>query len=162
VAVLNGEESDEDILSLGLDIFNYFGLGCRNVTYLFLQKGVDLVRYLKVWEAYTEIRNHNKYINNYEYYRSIYLVNSDTHLASDFLLLKEGDEIFSPVANLQYSYFEDINELKSKLKGLDQKIQCVVSNLNLGNKTIAFGKTQEPQLLDYADGVDTMNYLSSI
>ncbi|QNL20613.1 acyl-CoA reductase [Hyphobacterium sp. CCMP332] len=162
VAVLSGFESKEELQELGKDIFDYYGLGCRNVTYLYLHESMSPVTILDALEVFSDVINNNKYANNYDYYRSIYLVNGDTHLASDFLLLKEGQSLFCPVANLQYSYYKDLKSLEINIQSQIENIQCIVSNTKLGIKTIPFGKSQEPELWDYADGVDTMKYLATI
>ncbi len=162
VAVLSGFESKEELQELGKDIFDYFGLGCRNVTYLYLHESMAPETILEALEIYSDVIKNNKYANNYDYYRSIYLVNGDPHFASDFLLLKEGGSLFSPVANLRFSYYKDLKKLEQKLLSQINEIQCIVSNTKLGMKTIPFGQTQQPELWDYADGVDTMKYLASI
>lgn len=162
VAVLSGFESEEELKKLGHDIFDYYGLGCRNVTHLYLHESLSPVTVLDALEGFSDVINNNKYANNFDYYRSIYLVNQDKHLASNFLLVKEKEELFTPVANINYSYYSDLKKLEEKLKINLDDIQCIVSNTKLALKTIALGSSQEPDVWDYADGVDTMKYLSTI
>lgn len=162
VAVLSGFESEDQIKALGEDIFSYFGLGCRNVTFLFLHEHVEIPDILTIWEYFTEIRHHNKYLNNYEYFRSIYLVNKQAHYASDFLLVKEEDQLFTPVANLNYRRYKDISEVEAFIKNHENEIQCVVSAVPINVPHLEPGNTQNPEIHDYADGVDTMKYLEKL
>lgn len=162
IAVLNGHESDDDIINLGKDVFTYFGLGCRNVTYLLLHDSIDPARILRIFEHFDYVKEHNKYMNNYEYYRSIYLVNQQMHYASDFLILKEGEELFTPVANINYRMYSELAQVNDFIEIHKDSIQCIVSNQNLTGKEISFGKTQDPDIFDYADGLDTLKYLESL
>ncbi len=162
VAVLSGFETEEELKDLGRDVFDYYGLGCRNVTHLYLHESMSPVTVLDAFEGFSDVIHNNKYANNYDYYRSIYLVNQDKHLASNFLLLKENENLFTPVANINYSYYSDLKNLEEILKSKSEDIQCIVSNTKLGLETIPLGMSQEPDISDYADGVDTMEYLSSI
>jgi hypothetical protein len=164
VAVLTGDETTEQLYLLGHDIFDYFGLGCRNVSKLFVPKGYDLIKFFEAIEPYNSIINHHKYNNNYDYNKSIYLVNRDTHLDNSFLLLKEDKSFTSPLAVLFFEYYEDIESLEELLKQENAHIQCIVSELplNTGNQVVTFGQSQHPQLWDYADGVDTMDFLTKL
>jgi hypothetical protein len=162
VAIISGFESDEELKALGEDIFSYFGLGCRNVTFLFLHENVDPADLLKIWEHYSPIKDHHKYINNYDYYRSIYLVNRQEHYASDFLMMKEEKQLFTPVANLNYMRYRDISEVEEFIKSHEEEIQCVVSSKPMNVPIVRPGNTQNPEIDDYADGVDTMKYLEEL
>ena len=155
VAVLNGSESKEDILNLGKDIFQYFGLGCRNVSKLYVPFDYDFVALLDILEAFKSVDSLGKYKNNYDYNRTILLMNKTPHLASDFLMVYEDDRIVSPIATLHYAYYVDEDDLQLKLENQATEIQCVVGN----NFPVPFGNTQHPQLWDYADNVDTMKFL---
>lgn len=159
-AVLTGEETDEEIVALGKDIFSYFGLGCRNVSKLYVPKNYDFIRLLDLLEQYKEIGNHSKWVNNYDYNKSIYLVNRDPHLDSGFLLLKESNEMVSPLSVLYYQEYSDEKSLQSILDSNEGKIQCIVGNKN--SYGINFGDTQYPEVWDYADGVDTLNFLEKL
>jgi hypothetical protein len=157
VAVLNGKEPPEAIQRLGNDIFDYFGLGCRNVSKLYLPAGYDLQQLFPPLAFFQEIYNHNKYANNYDYNRAIYLMNQEKFLDNGFLMVKESDQLASPVAVLYYEFYKDETALKSLLDKEKEQIQCIVSGHWKGSVT--FGAAQQPALWEYADGVDTMKFL---
>ncbi len=159
VAVLTGRESTEELKLLADDLFMYFGLGCRNVTKLYLPKGYDLDPIFKSIFHYKEIGNHNKYGNNYDYYRAIYLMNSEPFLENGFAILRENPNLGSPVAVINYEYYSALSDVKKELKLRESEIQCVVSLPQVIENSIAFGDTQKPSLSDYADGVDTLAFL---
>ncbi|BAU54221.1 acyl-CoA reductase [Mucilaginibacter gotjawali] len=163
VAVLRGDETAEQLYQLGHDIFDYFGLGCRNVSKLLVPKGYNFNFFFESIEVYNDIINHNKYNNNYFYNKSIYLVNSDRHLDNNFLLLKEDTRLASPLGVLYFEYYDDLEEAKSKLVEESDRIQCIVSAipLEVNNQVVNFGQSQQPALWDYADGVDTMAFLTN-
>jgi len=163
VAILRGDESTADLQALGKDIFDYFGLGCRNVSKVFVKNQEQLTDLLDALESFSWVGNHHKYFNNYEYNKSIYLVNRTPHLDNGFLLLKESTDLVSPIGVLFYEIYFEEHELKTKLKNLDAKIQCVVGNpaMDLPG-IIPFGQTQCPQPWDYADGVDTLQFLGTL
>lgn len=160
VAVISGNESEEELKNLGKDIFMYFGLGCRNVSKLFLPEGYDLDKIFGALYSHKEMVNHNKYGNNYDYNKTVYLLNGEKILENGFLIMKHDKGIASPVAVLFYEYFKDFSELKKRLLDDSEKIQCIVGSLGLATAT--FGKAQSPQLWDYADNVDTMEFLKKI
>lgn len=157
VTILDGTESEEDMNALAEDIFSYYGLGCRNVTKIYVAKDYDLDRFFKGIFSQAEVVNHNKYANNYDYHRSVYLLNGDELLENGFLLLKEDTSLHSPVACMFYERYEDKESLKKKLAGMKDEIQCIVSK-----EDIPFGQAQHPKLADYADGEDTMAFLASL
>jgi hypothetical protein len=161
VAVLAGEETEEQLFELGHDIFDYYGLGCRNVSKVFVPKDYIFNFFFESIEAYQPIINHHKYNNNYDYNKSIYLVNSDKHFDNGFLLLKEDERLASPLAVLYYEYYEDIKSIQNLLDRESDNIQCIVSNapLQVKPQVVDFGMSQQPALWDYADGVDTMVFL---
>ncbi len=159
-AVLTGKETDEDIIALGKDIFTYYGLGCRNVSKLYVPKGYDFVRFLNLLEQYKDIGNHSKWVNNYDYNKSIYLVNREPHLDNGFLLLKESAEMVSPLAVLFYEEYANQETLDPILASCEDKIQCIVGSK--GTLTIPFGEAQYPEVWDYADGVDTLKFLEEV
>ena len=159
VAVLTGEESDEELENLGLDIFLYFGLGCRNVAKIFVKDKTFLQRFLNVMEKFQAVAMNHKYLNNYEYNKSIYLVNREPHLDNGFLLLRESKELVSPIGVLYYEVYESQEELLKTLEIIGSKIQCVVGNPGLMPGVINYGEAQFPKPWDYADQVDTMKFL---
>ena len=132
-------------------------MGCRNVSKLYVPKGYDFSFFLESLSAWQSIIQHNKYKNNYDYNRSILLLNKTPHLANDFLALVESDKIASPVASLYYEFYEDETDLNQKLGSRENDIQCIV-----GWKGIPFGTSQSPELWDYADGADTMKFLTEL
>jgi hypothetical protein len=162
VAILTGEESIEELKLLGDDIFQYFGLGCRNVSKLYLPENYDLHKIFLAIEDKKEIINNHKYFNNYEYNKAIYLINQTTHLDNGFLLLKEDISLHSPVATLYYEYYKDQSDLEMKLMENKEKIQCIVSNYFNLMDTVKIGKAQLPDISDYADGIDVIKFISSI
>jgi hypothetical protein len=163
VAILDGEESREDLENLGVDIFMYYGLGCRNVSKVFVKNVEILPKLLDALQKFEKVASHHKYFNNYEYNKSIYLVNREQHLDNGFLLLKESEELVSPIGVLFYEIYKNDTELDLKLASLESKLQCVLSrDTNKSNGTIPFGQAQCPDPWDYSDKVDTMAFLSSL
>lgn len=156
VAVLTGNETTEDYIALGKDIFQYYGLGCRNVSKIYVKTKDQLQDLLGALEVYSPISAHHKYHNNYDYNKSIYLVNLEEHLDNGFLLLKESENLVSPISVLFYEVYENETILAEKLNGLKAKIQCVVG---IGSERIPFGSAQSPEPWEYADDVDTMAFL---
>ncbi len=157
VAILKGKESPKELEALGEDIFSYYGLGCRNVSKVFTPKGYDLRDAFPHFETYSEVVNHNKYRNNYDYYKSIYLVNKTPHLDTGFLLVNSTDDLVSPTSVLYHQEYDSIENLQTILDSKKDKIQCIV-----GKDFIPFGKAQRPELWDYADDVDTMEFLAGL
>jgi len=164
VAVLTGDETKEQLFALGRDIFDYYGLGCRNVSKLFVPPGYDIVPFFEAIEPYKAIIDHHKYNNNYDYNKSIYLVNRDQHFDNGFLLLKEDKAIASPLAVLFYENYDSIDSVQELLRQQSENIQCIVSTarLDVNNQVVDFGQSQQPALWDYADGVDTMDFLTKL
>ena len=162
IAILNGKESKEELNALGHDIFDYFGLGCRNVSKLYVPKGYDFKPFFESIEGFKAIADHHKYNNNYDYNKSIFLVNMDKHLDNGFLLLKEDTRIASPLAVLYFEEYEGSALLGKKLLELKDEIQCTISNLELPISSLKFGKSQVPELWDYADGINTLEFLKGL
>jgi hypothetical protein len=154
---LNGSESDSDLALLGQDIFQYFGRGCRNVTHLIVPKGFRLDDFYSAIFDFSAIIQNKKYGNNYDYNKAIHLMNLETIFDNNFLLLKKSEVLHAPIAMLHYHEYEAIDEVLSYLERNKQEIQCVV-----GDQFIPFGAAQKPSLLDYADNVDTMQWLRSL
>jgi len=162
VGILNGLETSEDFKNLGKDIFTYFGLGCRNVAKLYVPENYVFNSFFEGIQEFEFVQNHNKYFNNYEYNKSIYLLKPIKHFDNGFLLLSESSEIASSVACMYYEIYRNEQDLVEKLAHYQEKIQCVVSKDGSWKGSYAFGGAQSPRLWDYADNVDTMEFLSSI
>ena len=162
VALLSGSETKEELNSLADDIFLYYGMGCRNVARIFVPVNYDFNPLLEVLASRIEVVDNNKYFNNYEYNKAIFLVNSINHFDTGNILLTENEQYASPVSVLHYSYYQTPENLKNEIMVNNHQIQCVVTNLNFPANKIAFGQTQSPELWDYADGVDTLQFLLNI
>jgi len=164
IAILSGKESKNDFIALGKDIFSYFGLGCRNVSKLYVPKGYDFIPFFEAIEEYNPIINHQKYNNNYDYNKSIYLVNKVQHLDNGFLLVTPNESLSSPLSVVYYEEYEDPADLIKNLESRKDEIQVVVSqsDIQLSLSTVNFGESQKPQLWDYADGIDTMKFLAAL
>lgn len=158
IAVLNGSESEQQLENLGEDIFRYFGLGCRSVSKIFVPQNYSFDLLLKALFKQQEIVDHNKYKNNYDYNKAVYLMSGISLLENGFVLFKEDATYASPIAVIFYEYYDDLNILKTRLSIEKEQIQCIVSN-QIIEDTVDFGQTQIPQLWDYADGVDTLEFL---
>ena len=154
VAVLTGQESNAEIAKLAKDIFSYFGLGCRNVSKIYIPDGYDTDLLLKNWEHYSGIINHTKYANNYEYNKAICLINREHFRDGGFVLLKEDTGLSSPVSVLNYEYYKSTETVNDNLETGSERIQCIV-----GPGNIPFGMSQMPELWDYADKIDTVDFL---
>jgi Acyl-CoA reductase (LuxC) len=158
VAVLDGNETKEQIIALGEDIFKYFGLGCRSVSKLFVPKNYNFDLFFNGIFSYQEVIKYEKYANNYDYNKAVFLMSNFQLLDNEFLTIKEDASHASPIASVFYEFYEDLNQLKIRLDADKDAIQCVVSN-DLIENSVAFGQTQQPNLWDYADGIDTIQFL---
>jgi len=156
VAILNGKETAEELDKLSDDVHLYFGLGCRNVTKIFVPAAYDFVPLLKAFDKYKYFADHHKYKNNYDYQLSIALMNNIYYMTNESTLLIESEEIFSAISQLNYSFYEDAEKVNELLKE-NTEVQCIV-----GQQHVAFGQAQQPGLFEYADGVDTMQFLLSL
>ena len=162
VAVVSEKDSDEDLRKLADDIFIYYGLGCRNVTRLLIQEDYKLDRLFENFIGYQSIINHNKYANNYDYNRAVFLMNQDKFWDNNFVMLKEDDKLFSPLAVINFSRYKSLDEVKRFINDNEGDIQTVVTNLDLGIDTVKVGEAQQPALDTYADNVDTMAFLAEL
>lgn len=162
IAVLKGDETEEELKLLAEDIFRYFGLGCRNVTRLFIPQDFGIDRLFESFLDFQEIINHNKYANNYEYNRAVYLLNQEKFWDNNFVMMKEDEKLFSPLSVINFSRYSSLDEVKHFIAENEENIQCIVAKKELGLGSIALGEAQNPGLDTYADNVDTMKFLSVI
>ncbi|SHN14787.1 Acyl-CoA reductase (LuxC) [Cyclobacterium lianum] len=162
VAILDGQECPEDWDLLAKDIFQYFGLGCRNVSKIYVPGESSLIAFLEGMDTAHQVIEHHKYLNNYEYNKSKLLVNRTAHLDNGHLLLEESQQFVSPIAVVYYEYYSDVKALEKQLTEAADKIQCLVSRNAWFEGSIPMGKAQRPEVYDYADKVDTMAFLSNL
>jgi hypothetical protein len=162
VAVLTGNESPTELSALGQDIFRYFGLGCRNVSFLYVPNDFKPDTFYEAIEGWNVLSLHKKYLNNYEYSKAIYLVNAVPHFDNNFLLLREDDSLHSPLAVIHFKRYADVDALKMELDAKQDQIQCIVASPLTGLSNIDFGNSQNPGPADYADQIDTMKFLANL
>lgn len=162
VAILNGKETAEEIKQLGKDIFTYYGLGCRNVAKIYVPEEYDLTQFIPHFDTFEQVLDHHKYRNNYDYNKSIYLVNREQHLDNGFLLFRETKDLVSPISVLFVERYKSEAQLSLNLAAQQDKIQCIVSQNGTYAGSLPFGQAQQPELWDYADGIDTLDFLSSL
>jgi hypothetical protein len=158
IAVLNGQETKEQLVALGEDIFRYFGLGCRNVSKLFVPKGYSFDAFFEAIFEYQDVIHYEKYANNYDYNKAVFLMSNFKLLDNGFLTIKEDSSHASPISSVFYEFYDDLTDLQKRLQSESEQIQCIVSN-NLVENSIEFGQTQSPKLWNYADNVDTISFL---
>ena len=161
IAVLNGQETKVQLAALGEDIFRYFGLGCRNVSKLFVPTGYSFNLFFEAIFEYQDIIHYEKYANNYDYNKAVFLMSNFKLLDNGFLTIKEDLSYGSPISSIFYEYYDSIDNLQIRLQSEREQIQCIVSN-NLVENSLNFGQTQKPNLWDYADNVDTLSFLLAI
>ena len=154
IAIIDGSESAQEIRDLGADVFTYFGLGCRSISKIYLPEGYDIGNIIPEWDCFSGIGNHNKYANNYDFHKAVFMVNREKFRDTGFLLLREENSLSSPVSVLHYSFYRSDRELNSEIDTLKDKIQCIT-----GHGYVPFGRAQMPNLWDYADGSDTIEFL---
>ncbi|MFH2096900.1 MAG: acyl-CoA reductase [Bacteroidota bacterium] len=161
-AIIGGNETNEDLALLADDVFTYFGLGCRSVSKIFVPEGYDLKKIISGFESYRSIIQHNKYVNNYEYNKTLYLMNRDAFLDSGFFILKQDTRLSSPIAVVFFEFYKNIRKLLNHLKSESGKLQCLVAgNMPVDNR-IPFGHAQKPDLKDFADNVNTIEFLLNL
>jgi len=157
IAVLDGTESEEEMQQLMEDALLYFGLGCRNVTKIYVPEDYDLNKIFAASVPFAYVMDNKKYANNYAYHRTLLMMQQKEVLENEVLLLTPSEEIFSPVSVLHYERYNDLNALNNTLQALEDDIQCRVSK-----KDVSFGMAQRPRLNEFADGVDTMKFLATL
>ena len=158
IAVLSGNETNDELRLLSDDVFIYFGLGCRNISKIFIPINYDLTRLNKSFNNYKHIINHHKYSNNYNYQKTIKLMNNEKFIDGGHFILSESENYAPPISIIYFEYYNDINEVNEKIISKVNEIQCVVSNLKIKN-SIGFGNAQKPKLNEYADNIDTLKFL---
>ncbi len=163
VAILTGEESSSQLELLADDVFMYFGMGCRNISKILVPNEYPMDQLFKAFEKYGVYKEHNKYMNNFDYQYSIALLNRDNFYSNDFFLLKESKAIASPIATLHFEYYDNREKAVNNLINHLEAIQLVISDIQCDVlPCYSFGKAQLPQLEDYADGVDTLSFLCNL
>jgi hypothetical protein len=162
IAILNGKETQDELYKLADDIFLYFGLGCRNISKLFVPKEYNFDNFLDAIKHYQNIITNKKYFNNYKYNKSILQINKTPHIDNGFMLLKEDYAISSPISTIYYKEYINILDLKKIVNQSLDNIQCIVTNNNHFNNAVKFGQAQKPELWDYSDNVDTLNFMIQI
>jgi hypothetical protein len=156
VAILSGNETNEELDNLADDVYQYFGLGCRNITKLYVPEGYNFIPLLSAFKKYNYLADHHKYKNNYDYNLSIHLLNKKYYMSNESLLVVEDGSLFSPISQLNYEFYTDWDKLTDSLKGKED-LQCIA-----GHSFTSFGKVQTPSLFDYADGIDTLQFLTNL
>lgn len=162
IAILNGRESADAFNRLGSDILSYFGLGCRSISKLYVPAEYNFTHFFESIQSHEHIFNTQKYVNNYDYNKSIYLVNREKFLDNGFLMLKPSDQLVSPVSVVFFENYISENDLETKVKMNKGNIQCIVSEKAWYKDSIDMGKTQEPDLWDYSDNVNTVDFLNRL
>ena len=155
IALLDGTESHEELDQLADDIQLYFGLGCRNVTQIWVPQDYDFVPLLSALKKYDDYKNHDKYKNNFDYQLTIAIMNNRFYMSNDSIVLLENESPFSPISQLHYQHYDQKEKVIQQLDR--EKIQCIV-----GKGFIPFGKAQSPDLTDFPDGVDTLAFLINL
>jgi hypothetical protein len=161
-AVLSGQEPEEELGLLGKDILQYFGLGCRNVSKLYVPEDYSFIRFFQSIEYLKPISQHHKYLNNYDYNKSIFLINRVEHFDNGFLMLRESENLFSPISVVHFERYSGIGDLQARLGKWNEKIQILVGSHEIIPEGVPFGQAQYPTVMDYADGVDTMEFLLNL
>jgi len=156
VAVLTGKEPVSELEKLADDVFLYFGLGCRNVTQLYVPENYDFISLLGAFRKYQYLSDHNKYKNNYDYNLAVHILNNEYYMSNEAILLVKAPTPFSRISELNYQFYSDEESLLERLRN-DPQIQCIA-----GRNDVPFGSTQYPGIFDYADGVDTVKFLKEL
>ncbi len=162
VAILTGDETPEQLKEFGKDVFYYFGLGCRNVSKMLLPRGYEIATLLDNFQSYDKVSMHSKYLNNYEYQKSLLLINNELHFDNGFLLLREKEGLATAVSVINYEFYDDYDAQLRLLNMQNDQIQCIVEGGNGVKNGVKFGNTQSPKLMEYADNVDVIEFLGQL
>jgi hypothetical protein len=163
VAVLTGNESEAALKLLGNDVFDYFGLGCRNVSMVWLPAGFELSRLFEAWEERCKsLLQHPRYVNNFDYHLAILMVNRELHYTNNAVILQEKTSLSAAISVLHYAYYQHPDEMHTWLEENKDQLQCVVSAADWVHGAVGFGESQQPHLWDYADGVNTLDFLQKL
>lgn len=163
IAILDGNETEEQLVALSKDIFDYFGLGCRNVSKIYVPKNYDFPTLIKILDRHQYLKQHNKYMNNYDYNLAISMLNKDKIFQSEVVFLKEDISYLSRIANIHYELYDDINSLKKRILNDEELLQVVATKSGAFldfDREVKFGNTQNPSLSEYSDGIDIMAFLN--
>lgn len=155
-AIITGDETSDDLDKLADDVYLYFGLGCRNVTKIYVPSNYDFIPLLSAFKKYNYLAEHHQYKNNYDYNLTLHLLNKKYYMSNDSILLIEEPSLFSPISQLNYEFYINKEELTKTLQMRDD-LQCIV-----GRGFIPFGRSQSPSIIDYADGIDTLRFLMKL
>lgn len=158
MAALSGRETPGELSGLADDVFRYFGMGCRSVSKLYVPEGYDFDALFNAFYRYRYLIDHQKYGNNYDYNKAVYLMSGSPMLDNGFLLLKEDTGLGSPIGTLFYESYKNPETVTRKLQDTEEELQCIVAGDWIPGAT-AFGTSQSPELWTYADGVDTVDFL---
>jgi hypothetical protein len=161
-AILLGEESTDDLVRLGFDVFSYFGMGCRNVSKIFIPEGYAFSELSHAFEYYSYVGQHHKYMNNYDYQKAILILNNTPFHDNGFSIMREDAALVSPLATLYFEHYKDQPDLQRKINLAKEKIQCISSVKGWYDTSVDFGETQFPVISDYADNIDTLKFLSNV
>jgi hypothetical protein len=159
IAILSGKETENELYELGNDIFAYYGLGCRNVSKIFVPDTYNFDAFFRAIYEHNAVVNNKKYGNNYDYNKTVYLLNNEKLLDNGFLLLRQDKLLTSPVGVLFYEYYNDLEKLEASLLNIENQLQCVVAKNSSLPRNVDFGQSQKPNLSDYADGIDTVAFM---
>ena len=162
IAVLSGKESRGELTLLGNDVFDYYGLGCRNVSKLLFLKGYKFDTFYESVFCFSEVVQNKKYANNHEYNRAIYLLNQEKFLDNNFLIIRESNSLHSPIGVIFYEEYENIDKVSERIKEQEEELQCIVSSIQFPFKTISFGNTQLPVINDFSDNINTLHFLINL
>ncbi len=162
LAILSGEETKEELELLGEDIFRYFGLGCRNVSKVYVPQDFELQKLFEAFYKFQAVCDNNKYANNYDYNRAIYLMEHHDFLENGFFIIKENESLHAPVSVLHYERYDQVEDLEGKIEAQAENIQCIVTEMEAFPNSVSFGESQKPKLWDYADNVDSLAFLRSL
>lgn len=163
IALFYGNETEQDFIALAPDIFDYFGLGCRNVSAMLFPTGFDIESLMRTIDEHVGVIDHNKYINNYDYNNAIFILNKEEFLINKSMLLRKHESLASRIATIHFQYYDTMDDVIKIVNENKEKIQCIVSQHEIkGVDTFRFGQAQSPALWDYADGVDTLDFLQKL